>query len=159
MILVTCDALCGELRVAAVQADIRACSDECPDNCKAAVARCQRQWCVESVVVTVNVRVSLGAQECLHRLGVTAAHRIHQGGVSLRGLKLQSSSMVNKTLNNLRVTSHRRIHQSRHSVSVLCVDVARQREKAGNLIGIAVVSGRHQLGLCSLWTVRVFGHV
>lgn len=141
--LVASDTLGSKLGVAAVQTDFSARRDQRPHNREEPVAGCNRQWGVERVVVTENVRVGLGAKKCMHGVGVTAANGIHERGVSLAGLKFQVGLALNETLRGLSVSLHRRIHERRDAVTVLGVDVARQREQAGNLVSVAVVGGGH----------------
>ena len=110
MPFVTCDALGGALSVSSVQADIRTGSNKCAHNRKIAPFCCNGEWHIENVVITVNIRVSLRAEQCLHNSRMTTSYGIHECCVSLRRLNLQVSLVLNKLLNSLAVSLHGRIH-------------------------------------------------
>src|SRR5258707_7786050 len=95
------------------QTHIRASRNQGPDYREETVTRRNRERCVESVVLAMDVWVGLGAEQTLNRRCVAASRRIHERGITLCGLKLQVGLGFDQSPNSLVMSFHRSIYQSR----------------------------------------------
>jgi hypothetical protein len=79
----SCDTLGGALPITSMQTNICTRSDECANNRKITTFGSNGQRRVKNIIITMNIRIRLRTEQCLHSFHIPASHVIHECSTSL----------------------------------------------------------------------------